>query len=153
VTRSELIESEVLIDLCEWSRLHGFESPFPVPSAITARLWAEIERIPFRLTGLVSFEERVQHVIAKARACLEWQLQTLETRDDMNGIVAAFSATLPSGACDRARRKLHVFCGRCDGADIVITVGLPEELPLPGCGDDALVNRCAGRVEATRHPM
>ena len=146
-TRAELIEREDLIDLCEWARMQGHESPFPVPAAITAALWEELERIPFRLAGAVTMPERVHHVVAKARAALELELRDSAASDLVQGVVLAFSASLPSTLRDRPRRKLHLFCGPSDDAAIVITIGVPDEIPpTRGDGGAPLSLRCAGLV-------
>jgi hypothetical protein len=127
----EELRAEPLIHLCEWLRQRGLSTPFPVPCVITAALWRRLERIPFRIVASTSFEDRVNHLIARARACL-----AAHTRDAAparsSDVTLVFSASLPCRAEDPARQILHLQHGEVEGFGPAITLGLPEDLPLRG---------------------
>jgi len=138
--RQRMIEDEVLIDLSEWTALHGQSDPFEVPSGITAGLWSRIERIPFRLAGRVSVEDRVCEVVERARSCLESsrrQTVGLPHREaNARSCTLPFSAFLPCSADDAPRRQLAIYCGPLGSVTQTITIGLREEL-TPDVPEDA----------------
>ena len=143
--RARMIEEEILIDLDEWAELHGHPEPFPVPSGITAPLWRRIERLPFRLAGRISLEERVLDVTERARLCLSQRGVDLRDHRGHAGVTLGFSASLPSTARDSGRQPLLLHCGPCGSAEMAVTIALPPETErLPVSGFSAL----GGSVEA-----
>jgi hypothetical protein len=130
----EELRAEPLIHLCEWMRQRGLSTPFPVPCVITAALWRRLERIPFRSVASTSFEDRVNHLIARARACL-----AAPTRS--SDVTLVFSASLPCRAEDPARQILHLQRGDVEGFGPSITLGLPEDLPLHGAAERTRASR------------
>ena len=138
--RDELDESlhgERLIRLCEWMHQRGLPAPLPLPCVITAALWARIERIPFRSVQSTTFEARVQHLVARARVCLE-SYDVAQACHDLAELTLAFSASLPCRAEDPPRQILHLRCGHVEPLGAAITLGLPDELPPRACDPQLL---------------
>ena len=125
--RARMIEEEILIDLDEWAQLHGHPEPFPVPSGITAPLWRRIERLPFRLAGRISLEDRVLDVTERARLCLNQRGVDLRDCRGPAGVILGFAASLPSTAGDLGRQPLLLHCGPCGSADVAVTIALPPD--------------------------
>jgi hypothetical protein len=123
------LQVEPLIHLCEWMRQRGRSTPLPLPCVITAALWERLARIPFRIVASTSFEDRVDHLVARARACLDaYGVDDAHARRDE--VTLAFSASLPCRAEDPSRQILHLRCGEVDGLGRAVTIGVPEDLPL-----------------------
>jgi hypothetical protein len=116
------------VDACEWMRQRGLPAPLPVPCAISAALWRRLERIPFRIVQTTTLEDRLQHLFARARACLA-AYDVARACADRSELTLAFSASLPCRAEDPSRQILHLRCGSSElGATIAL--GLPDDLPL-----------------------
>ena len=126
--RARWIDDELLIDLGEWSRLHGHRDPFPVPSGITASLWHRIERVPFRLAGRVTLEDRVLTVADRARARLDQEGVALGRQAAGPRLKLPFSAHLPCRACEPEQQPLTLYCGTWGSSEITVTIGLPLDL-------------------------
>lgn len=116
-----------MIDLDEWADMHGYPAPFPVPAGITVSLWRKIERIPFRLAGKVSIEERVLDVVTHTRVCLRRRQAPGASNARSTVELLRFTAALPSTEGDGDRQTLVVHRGPCGSAPLVLTIGLASE--------------------------
>jgi hypothetical protein len=125
----ETVKDEAPIQLCEWMHQRGLPTPLPLPCVITAALWERLERIPFRIVQSTTLEDRVHHLVARARACLR-SYDFAKACDQPSGLTLAFSASLPCRAEDPPRQILHLRCRRTEGMGATITLGLPDDLPL-----------------------
>jgi hypothetical protein len=125
--RARLIDEEAVIDLREWADMHGHPAPFPFPAGITARLWQQIERIPFRLVGKISVEQRVLDVVAQAQSRLRHEpaYDALANRPDAE--LLRFGALLPSTEHDGDHRPLVIHGAACSSCALVLTIGLASE--------------------------
>ncbi len=120
---------EHFVHLCEWMRQRGLPAPLPMACVISARLWQRLERIPFRIVQSTTIEDRVQHLVARTRACLT-AYDVARACNERLDFTLAFSASLPCRAEDPSRQILHLRCGRSEELGPTIALGLPDDLPL-----------------------
>jgi len=135
-TRAQLIQDERLIDLDEWAEMHGYLNPFPIPSGITVELWKQINRIPFRLAGKVTSEQRLQGVVRRAQQCLKQRFPDyLECERDKE-VQLVFAAPLPASAGARGHTPLSLVYGPCGCQPRAVTIGL-HHAHEPGQREDS----------------
>jgi len=127
--RGWAIEEERLVDLCEWARCRGLAPPLALPSALTRALWDAIEAIPFRLQGRVTRDERVHHVVGRARRALELWLKEYPETSSREIFSVDFGADLPRALRCRRWIVLRLLGGPDPIGRRVLTIGLPRELP------------------------
>jgi hypothetical protein len=122
-------QGEHFVHLCEWMRQRGLPAPLPLACVISARLWERLERIPFRIVHSTRLEDRVQHLVARTRACLA-AYDVARACNERLDFTLTFSASLPCRAEDPSRQILHLRCGRTQDLGPTIALGLPDDLPL-----------------------
>jgi hypothetical protein len=125
----EALRGERFVQVGEWMRQRGVPAPLPHSCAITAGLWRRIERIPFRILHSTTRADRVQHLVARALACLE-SYDLARVCADRSELTLSFSASLPCRAEDPMRQILHLRCHTGEGLDPALTLGLPADLPF-----------------------
>jgi hypothetical protein len=127
----ETLHGESFVRVSEWMDQRGAATPLPLPCVITAALWRRLERIPFRILHSTTLEDRLRHLVARARACLE-PYDVARACVDRVELTLAFSASLPCRAEDPTRQIVHLRCaaGADAGPSATLTLGLPEDLPL-----------------------
>ncbi len=131
-TRAERIELEELIDVAEWAELRGEPTPFPFPTALTRTLWDLAAAPPFHAARPGSADQRIRAVLRAAARALIRATEPPLCLDPEAGLTATFGAVLPSRSCARRWRALHLTCGPDESGEIVLTIGLAEELkPIP----------------------
>lgn len=125
----ETLHGERFVRVSEWMDQRGAAAPLPLPCVITAALWMRLERIPFRILHSTTLEDRLRHLVARARACLE-PYDVARACVDRVELTLAFSASLPCRAEDPTRQIVHLRCAAGADASAALTLGLPEDLPL-----------------------
>lgn len=125
----ETLHGERFVRVCEWMRQRGLAAPLPLPCLITAALWQRLERIPFRILHSTTLEDRVLHLVARTRACLE-AYNVAQVCTEREQLTLAFSASLPCRAEDPTRQIVHLRCGPGGSLGTAIVLGLPADLPL-----------------------
>lgn len=125
----ETPHGERFVRVAEWMHQRGPAAPLPLPCVITAGLWKRLERIPFRILHSTTLEDRLLHLIARARACLE-PYDVARICLEHAEVTLAFSAALPCRAEDPTRQILHLRCGPGGDSGATIALGLPDDLPF-----------------------
>ena len=110
-TRAQAIEDGVLVDLTEWaSSTRGFIGGFTCPVAVTAAVWADIERKP-----------RMQDVRGRAHDLLF--MASLAARRGSDRTL--FTMLMQVGRTRKQTYKL--MAGPGDNAELVMTIMKPDE--------------------------
>ncbi len=126
--RARMLHDEQLIDLDEWAGLHGYPNPFPIPSGITAALWRRINKLPFKLAGKVTADQRICLVVKRAQQCLVQRFPNYAELVRPEGVRLAFAVPLQSRSAGQAHTPLSIYCGPCGCQPLVLTIGLPSEV-------------------------
>jgi hypothetical protein len=136
-TRAERIECEELIDVEEWAELRGLPYPFPFRTALTRALWDLATALPFHVAPTSSADQRIRVVLEAAERAVVRATEPPLSLDPGAGFIATFSVALPGHSTDPHWRPLQLLCGPDESGEIVVTVGLSEELkPIPRRHDD-----------------
>src|SRR5687767_13184264 len=131
-TRAERIEREELIEVAEWAEMRGLATPLPFPAALTRALWDIAAALPFQAARSSSVDERIQSVLQAAERALIRVTEPPLSLDPEVGFVATFAVALPCRSTDPRCRPLQLACGPDETGEIVLTIGLAEELkPIP----------------------
>jgi len=125
ISRKMALELELLVDLREWSEEAGISYPFSHPAAITLPCWEQITKVPYRLLGKTTADERVAHVARRAAMALEQFLKKEENRSRERPFRLEFGASLPTSSAEGGSWKiLQIESSLGDSRETVLTIDL-----------------------------
>lgn len=127
-TRAERIEREELIDVAEWAELRGVTASLPFSAALTRALWDVAATLPFQAAGSTSLDTRIETVLDAARHALIRATEPPLSLDPDAGFVVTFGAALPGRSSEPRWRPMRLLCERDAIGEIVLTIGLAEEI-------------------------
>lgn len=118
-------ETEILIDLEEWTAAHGCESLTSYRCALTAELWTLVESVPFAEVS-TPLELRLRTLIRAAHRTLERLLASVPGWPAAPGAVADFPFPLRCRSENPAVCLLRLHAEESEG-QLFVTIGLSGE--------------------------